>query len=215
MPRNHVTGADDSREEALAYMTALSGGRADAEQLARFVDEGPDILAGLEKRSGARFAAISWPDYHPEMDGARPTGRMVEPTLYDTARLGDWAKRLRRAPVLGLPLTLQESTVDWSQSYTPERYDGAEIKRRVAEGLVACGQSLVGGLLEGCLARGIEPHPEARALELIVRDGAVAGLVVEREGRRVRSEEHTSELQSLMRISYAVLWLQKKTNYNI
>src|SRR3546814_4826804 len=26
-----------------------------------------------------------------------------------------------------------------------------------------------------------------------------------------RSEEHTSELQSLMRISYAVLWLQKKT----
>src|SRR3546814_7170616 len=27
-----------------------------------------------------------------------------------------------------------------------------------------------------------------------------------------RSEEHTSELQSLMRISYAVLCLQKKTN---
>src|SRR3546814_5601131 len=29
-----------------------------------------------------------------------------------------------------------------------------------------------------------------------------------------RSEEHTSELQSLMRISYAVFCLQKKTNYN-
>src|SRR3546814_3533227 len=29
--------------------------------------------------------------------------------------------------------------------------------------------------------------------------------------RRARSEEHTSELQSLMRISYAVLCLQKKT----
>src|SRR3546814_6523590 len=28
----------------------------------------------------------------------------------------------------------------------------------------------------------------------------------------VRSEEHTSELQSLMRISYAVLCLKKKTN---
>src|SRR3546814_8897776 len=28
---------------------------------------------------------------------------------------------------------------------------------------------------------------------------------------RVRSEEHTSELQSLMRISYAVLCLKKKT----
>src|SRR3546814_2887151 len=30
-----------------------------------------------------------------------------------------------------------------------------------------------------------------------------------------RSEEHTSELQSLMRISYAVFCLKKKTNYNI
>src|SRR3546814_4900910 len=29
----------------------------------------------------------------------------------------------------------------------------------------------------------------------------------------VRSEEHTSELQSLMRISYAVFCLNKKTNY--
>src|SRR3546814_8400770 len=27
-----------------------------------------------------------------------------------------------------------------------------------------------------------------------------------------RSEEHTSELQSLMRISYAVFWLEKKSN---
>src|SRR3546814_5127623 len=29
-----------------------------------------------------------------------------------------------------------------------------------------------------------------------------------------RSEEHTSELQSLMRISYAVFCLKKKTTYN-
>src|SRR3546814_8986996 len=31
-----------------------------------------------------------------------------------------------------------------------------------------------------------------------------------RGGRRLRSEEHTSELQSLMRISYAVFCLKKK-----
>src|SRR3546814_3100504 len=33
-------------------------------------------------------------------------------------------------------------------------------------------------------------------------------------GFRARSEEHTSELQSLMRISYAVFCLKKKKNYN-
>src|SRR3546814_2056876 len=32
---------------------------------------------------------------------------------------------------------------------------------------------------------------------------------------RVRSEEHTSELQSLMRISYAVFCLKKKTKHTI
>src|SRR3546814_9667716 len=34
-------------------------------------------------------------------------------------------------------------------------------------------------------------------------------------GANDRSEEHTSELQSLMRISYAVFCLKKKTNNNI
>src|SRR3546814_9075430 len=39
-------------------------------------------------------------------------------------------------------------------------------------------------------------------------------LLVE-EGVRSRSEEHTSELQSLMRISYAVFCLKKKTQINM
>src|SRR3546814_5196805 len=33
------------------------------------------------------------------------------------------------------------------------------------------------------------------------------------KGERMRSEEHTSELQSLMRISYAVFCLKKKTTH--
>src|SRR3546814_7695316 len=33
--------------------------------------------------------------------------------------------------------------------------------------------------------------------------------------RRIRSEEHTSELQSLMRISYAVFCLKKKNTHNL
>src|SRR3546814_4697355 len=37
------------------------------------------------------------------------------------------------------------------------------------------------------------------------------GIVHVEQGRTVRSEEHTSELQSLMRISYAVFCLKKKT----
>src|SRR3546814_7018146 len=39
-------------------------------------------------------------------------------------------------------------------------------------------------------------------------DGMMQGLIF-RDGRADRSEEHTSELQSLMRISYAVFCLKK------
>src|SRR3546814_11035014 len=49
----------------------------------------------------------------------------------------------------------------------------------------------------------------AHAEEVALEARAVAVDVVER-GALLRSEEHTSELQSLMRISYAVFCLKKK-----
>src|SRR3546814_3559143 len=42
---------------------------------------------------------------------------------------------------------------------------------------------------------------------------SVVNLTIRPHGR-IRSEEHTSELQSLMRISYAVFCLKKKKNKN-
>src|SRR3546814_5771233 len=56
--------------------------------------------------------------------------------------------------------------------------------------------------------RGIRPRP-GDGWHLVRR----TGLLLCRSGGRSRSEEHTSELQSLMRISYAVFCLKKK-NYN-
>src|SRR3546814_8254829 len=74
---------------------------------------------------------------------------------------------------------------------------------------------------------GVDPTSEglarARELGLKTTDAGVDGLVphVARDGVKIafdatsayvhRSEEHTSELQSLMRISYAVFCLKKKT----
>src|SRR3546814_8343809 len=64
--------------------------------------------------------------------------------------------------------------------------------------------------------------PEALALDaldeaqrLSAASALVARIFPERVDRPIRSEEHTSELQSLMRISYAVFCLKKKTNRNV
>src|SRR3546814_10033817 len=45
----------------------------------------------------------------------------------------------------------------------------------------------------------------------LVNDAHLAALSIEHRCGLIRSEEHTSELQSLMRISYAVFCLKKKT----
>src|SRR3546814_5426345 len=73
-------------------------------------------------------------------------------------------------------------------------------------------------------ARGIKDHccvadanANAGATDDVFPDGQGAsierGLIYEAR-RSLRSEEHTSELQSLMRISYAVFCLKKKNKQN-
>src|SRR3546814_10526429 len=52
-------------------------------------------------------------------------------------------------------------------------------------------------------------------LREVSRRDKIRKLIRPSEAGRLRSEEHTSELQSLMRISYAVFCLKKKTKtYN-
>src|SRR3546814_9098789 len=71
--------------------------------------------------------------------------------------------------------------------------------------LSACGNSSVEAIKpppEKLTCAGEPPVPEGAITDAVVGDYMVA--------QRARSEEHTSELQSLMRISYAVFCLTKK-----
>src|SRR3546814_9348101 len=92
---------------------------------------------------------------------------------------------------------------------------------RVMLGLSAQGgvRGLFGHVLEGNACEvlsgvqeqhvlGVEPLALMRGLLEICHAVTVA-----KTGREDRSEEHTSELQSLMRISYAVFCLKKKLHY--
>src|SRR3546814_2304059 len=68
----------------------------------------------------------------------------------------------------------------------------------------------------GALLRVVAPHIEPQLRELVSGSGGECVLrgylEADLDGR---SEEHTSELQSLMRISYAVFCLKKKNKNNI
>src|SRR3546814_10701664 len=90
---------------------------------------------------------------------------------------------------------------------------GLGVHRRSIQRLVAVGDAQeAGALLEGLLAKPrhfqqVAAAPD-RAVGVAVHDD-VAGHRRRQPGHP-RSEEHTSELQSLMRISYAVFCLNKK-----
>src|SRR3546814_4677733 len=97
-----------------------------------------------------------------------------------------------------------------------------EIEDRLAERLAIAG--IFDRVVEGALRRRLRRHRDRQpflrqlahqideALPLFSKAvGDRHAHVVEEQLRRVRrSEEHTSELQSLMRISYAVFCLKKK-----
>src|SRR3546814_8640276 len=77
-----------------------------------------------------------------------------------------------------------------------------------------------GGLIGSVLAKRLGEHHAQYLHEQIVRGGLLLWVRTrdptrEKRAIEIRSEEHTSELQSLMRISYAVFCLKKKTKNKI
>src|SRR3546814_3901331 len=124
-------------------------------------------------------------------------------------RISDWSSDVCSSDLVGLQGYLGAG------GKAPERSDllqrgghrfGRHQRRRAAteeDGADPAGAALCGGVLQVAQQR----RPPARlvdALAHVAVEVAVGAL-------RSRSEEHTSELQSLMRISYAVFCLKKKT----
>src|SRR3546814_9651375 len=98
---------------------------------------------------------------------------------------------------------------DWSSDVCSSDLPGAErgVHQPAVHGAVVQRRRIGGdgvdaldqiGLVHGLLGSPVALHPR---------------LLCVRGAQRRRSEEHTSELQSLMRISYAVFCLKKKNNH--
>src|SRR3546814_7141605 len=100
----------------------------------------------------------------------------------------------------------------------PSPFDGwasAEMLRLVEEARVYRPQLAVRFLLNRCAARTVIARETAETLadhDPPLLATTIGQRVTFADTARSRSEEHTSELQSLMRISYAVFCLNKKNN---
>src|SRR3546814_475592 len=123
---------------------------------------------------------------------------------------GDLGVRLNPEQALE-PAQVVHCLVDHRQ--TDDRVDQVRIDMDAAEHAVQQRQTVADseqGHVDAHVAHPVqeEHHPEQEQ-QMVVAGHHVLGAEVH-EHQQVRSEEHTSELQSLMRNSYAVFCLKKK-----
>src|SRR3546814_5013297 len=109
---------------------------------------------------------------------------------------------------------------DWSTDVCSSDLDAAELQphmrsRRAERPLVWTYPSGRKALLVGYTADEVVgmPRAEGRALLMRLLEWAAQPAFSYSHQWQERSEEHTSELQSLMRISYAVFCLKKKNTH--
>lgn len=172
----HEVKVEDSREEALAYCKALAMGHADERLIDTFVDTAADMIQYLEDHTPLRFAAMTAPDYHPEVVGGKPGGRSIEPYPFDTTLLGEWKDRLRPPNAFAFPITRQEAFGNFDAFYRPWTIPQELAAERMMKGVVTLGQALAAGLLRAALDRRIPILLGHRARKLVMEDGRVAGM---------------------------------------
>jgi len=173
IPCNHhmvEEGIPDSREAALEHIRYTSMGRHDEEMLATYLDKGPEMLRDVEAITPLRMqAAATLPDYREHLPGGSTGGRLLaaDPLymaqlLLDAENEHPILSKIRQSPFplfSAVPLPTND----------PRFY--------------VAGRALIGGLLLGCIQKGIDVLDSTPARQLIVQDGRVIGLRAEREGK--------------------------------
>ena len=192
-------GIPDSKEQALTYLQHEAGNRLNLELANAFLDNCNPAVEFIEHNTHVRYEAVPiWADYHPTKPGAAQGGRSLLPLPFDGRRLGKRFGQLR-APIrtmmafggmmLGrndLPHVFKMTRSARSALHVAgmtARY--AYDRLRHARGTrLTNGNALVAGLALSAEERGIDLWLDSPVVELMQRDGAVVGAVVQRDGRR-------------------------------
>jgi len=94
--RMGAAGLSDSRADAAAYLASTVPEDDNAALREAFLSRGPEAIDFLEANTEVRLQPVRvYPDYYPDRPGATAGGRVLEPVVFDGARLGIEFRRLR------------------------------------------------------------------------------------------------------------------------
>jgi succinate dehydrogenase/fumarate reductase flavoprotein subunit len=177
-PHMAEVGRTDSPEAAIEYLLALGRGLVDEGIVRALVEAGPRMTRYLEEHGGVEFFAVpGLPDYHPEHPGGRPEGgRTMGTPLIPFDELGEWADRIEVTPYYLSRLRMDETAIG---AAIPKPPSEQELARRAVRDERGMGGGLIGMLLRACLSAGVRIEVSTPGVELVIEDGAVAGVVVQ------------------------------------
>lgn len=158
-----------------------------------FVDRGPEAIAFLEQHTAVHLKPVTfYPDYYPDLEGARDGLRVLEPLAFDAATLGPWFRRLRppipEFTIFGGMMVAREDLPYFRRVYrSPKAF--LRVAQLVAQyalqrlrhhrgSRLVLGNALAGRLLKSLLDRGVEIQTECTPLEIVSEAGRASALRV-------------------------------------
>ncbi|MCC9174418.1 FAD-dependent oxidoreductase [Arthrobacter sp. zg-Y179] len=198
IPGNSVleeNGQKEDPERIQTYLREATRGEVEDERWQTHIDAGRATVDLLRSMTPLKFQFMTeYADYFPELPGGSATGRACEPKPFDAKSLGA-DRALLREPKLKapFPMPITSRAYKWLNLVARSPKGVLTGARQLGLGVggmalgreyLAGGQALAAGLLAGLRKAGVPIWTESPLEDLIVEDGRVTGVVVERDGRK-------------------------------
>lgn len=184
-------GIEDSAEEMMNYLDAVVPTDDGREMREVFAKRAREAIQYLEKNTAIDLKAVPfYPDYYPELEGARTGARCLEPVPFDASRLGKWFKKLRppipEFTILGGMMVSREDLPHFRNVFrSPKAFFRVAILvaqyffqrlRHHRGSRLVLGNGLAGQLLQSLLDYGVEIRTEVETKEILKEGDRVVGV---------------------------------------
>ncbi|GGM48979.1 3-ketosteroid-delta-1-dehydrogenase [Micromonospora sonchi] len=203
MPNNRLlqnAGVQDTKERVLTYLDTLVGDTAPRARREAFVEHAPEVVDELLAATPLKLGHMTeYADYFADLEGGSAIGRSVESAPFDINTLGaEDAARIRTSGAIAAPVPMPITSKDFRLMNLMARRPlqaFPTIFKRVLQGvggkllkkdMAAGGRALGAGLIAGARRAGVGIWLNSPLKELVVEDGRVTGVVVEKDGERMR-----------------------------
>ncbi len=191
---NAAEGIEDSLEKAELYLNSVVEAQpGDAPGTSRekrrtYIIEANAMIDYLMKKGVPFEKAPKWPDYYDDRPGGM-LSRTVHAKLFNVNELGEWKHKLRPNS-FPYPLPIFDGVMLplIKRSWTARRLAVTMTLRNFFGKLtgkkwVTAGAALQGRMLQAALKAGADIRTEAPVKEILLENGAVTGILTEKDGK--------------------------------